>query len=453
MGDIEKTTEVGLKNVFLNFIRSESFGGIFLFVSAVLAMVVANSPLSSYYFEFWHTDFGFRFGEYFIGFSIHDWINDVLMALFFLMVGLEIKREILFGELAGFKKAAFPAIAALGGMIVPGLIYYILNAGTDSYHGFGIPMATDIAFALGVIMLLGKKVPMALKVFLVTLAVADDLGAIVVIAVFYTSGLNLTWLVAAGFIVAALISLNKMGIKNLLPYLILGVFLWFAIHNSGIHATIAAVILAFTIPIRPKKSRKNFTQFLTNLAHQFQIKIPQSAMIQSPTNTYEIAPLNEDQIEVLESIQQATKSIRSPLGRLEHFLQPYSAYFIMPLFAFANAGVNIGSEIHFDIDHILLGVIFGLMIGKPVGIFLITFLCEKIGIASRPEGISWGHIIGAGMLAGIGFTMSMFVSNLAFSHPESIEVSKVAILLGSLISGIIGVIYLSVLYKIKPKEN
>ncbi|MDO7253431.1 sodium/proton antiporter NhaA [Helicobacter cappadocius] len=453
MHNTEKITQVGLKNVFLNFIRSESFGGIFLFISAVLAMIVANSPLSEYYFNFWHIDFGFSFGQHFVGFSIHHWINDVLMALFFLMVGLEIKREVLFGELAGFKKAAFPAIAALGGMIIPGLIYYSLNAGTNSYHGFGIPMATDIAFALGVIMLLGKKVPMALKVFLVTLAVADDLGAIIVIAVFYTSGLNLTWLIGAGVIIVLLIFLNKIGIKNLLPYLILGVLLWFAIHNSGIHATIAAVILAFTIPITPKRSRKNFTHFIRELADQFQIKVPKNAEVDSPSNTYEIAPLSEDQIEVLESIQDRVKSIRSPLGRLEHFLQPYSAYFIMPLFAFANAGVNIGNEIHFDIDHIVLGVVLGLVIGKPIGIFFITFLCEKLRIASRPEGISWGHIVGAGMLAGIGFTMSMFVSNLAFSHPESMEVSKISILIGSLISGIIGVLYLNVLYKLKPKEN
>ncbi|PAF42023.1 sodium/proton antiporter NhaA [Helicobacter sp. 11S03491-1] len=442
MNNLEKSAQIGLKNVFLNFIKSESFGGIFLFISAVLAMIVANSPLSTYYFEFWHIDFGFKFGEHFVGFSIHHWINDVLMALFFLMVGLEIKREVLFGELAGFKKAAFPAIAALGGMIVPGLIYYLLNAQTPSYHGFGIPMATDIAFALGVIMLLGKKVPMALKVFLVTLAVADDLGAIVVIAFFYTSGLQLSWLFGAGVIVAILITLNKIGVKSLIPYLILGIFLWFSIHNSGIHATIAAVILAFCIPIKPKKQSKNFSIFIKNLTQHFQLKA-------SKNHHY----LNEDQINILYSIKDETNAIQSPLGRLEHLLQPWSAYFIMPLFAFANAGVNIGGEIHFNIDHILLGIILGLVVGKPVGIVLITFICEKSGIASRPNGISWGHIFGAGMLAGIGFTMSMFVSNLAFSHPESMEVSKVAILLGSSISGIIGVIYLTLLSKVKTKEN
>ncbi|PAF48684.1 Na+/H+ antiporter NhaA [Helicobacter sp. 12S02232-10] len=442
MNNLEKSAQVSLANVFLNFIKSESFGGIFLFISAVLAMIVANSPLSSYYFEFWHTDFGFRLGEYFIGFSIHDWINDVLMALFFLMVGLEIKREILFGELAGFKKAAFPAIAAIGGMIVPGLIYYALNAGTDSYHGFGIPMATDIAFALGVILLLGKKVPIALKVFLVTLAVADDLGAIAVIAIFYTTGLKLGWLIGAAAIIAILIAMNKIGIKNLIPYLILGIFLWFAIHNSGIHATIAAVILAFTIPIKPAKQRKNFSNLIKNLGESFRLKTQETQNL-----------LNEEQINILYSIRSETKSIQSPLGRLEHMLQPWSAYFIMPLFAFANAGVNIGGEIHFDIDHILLGVILGLVIGKPLGIFIVTFLCEKLGIAARPQGVSWGHILGAGMLAGIGFTMSMFVSNLAFSHPESMEVSKIAILLGSLTSGIIGVIYLTLLGSFKAKEN
>ncbi|PAF48205.1 Na+/H+ antiporter NhaA [Helicobacter sp. 12S02634-8] len=432
-----------LARVFLNFIKSESFGGIFLFISALLAMVVANSPWSAYYFEFWHMDFGFSLGEHFVGFSIHNWINDVLMALFFLMVGLEIKREVLFGELSGFKKAAFPAIAALGGMIAPGLIYYGLNAGTDSYHGFGIPMATDIAFALGVIMLLGKRVPMALKVFLVTLAVADDLGAIVVIAIFYTSGLEFMWLLVAALIVVILIALNKIGVKNLIPYLILGIFLWFAVHHSGIHATIAAVVLAFCIPIKPHKQNENFSHLIKTLGESFRLKSSQ----------HNQALLNQEQIHILYAIKDEAKAIQSPLGRLEHMLQPWSAYFIMPLFAFANAGVNIGSDIHFDTDHILLGVILGLVIGKPVGIFIITFLCEKLGIASRPQGISWGHILGAGMLAGIGFTMSMFVSNLAFSHPESMEVSKVSILLGSLISGVIGVIYLMVLHALKAKGN
>ncbi|PAF51031.1 sodium/proton antiporter NhaA [Helicobacter sp. 13S00477-4] len=438
MNKFEKPLQTSLINVFLSFIKSESFGGIFLFISAVLAMVIANSTLNSYYFDFWHTEFGFQFGEHFVGFSIHHWINDVLMALFFLMVGLEIKREILFGELAGFKKAAFPAIAALGGMIAPGLIYYLLNAGSESSHGFGIPMATDIAFALGVIMLLGKRVPIALKVFLVTLAVADDLGAIIIIAVFYTTGLKLLWLLCAIGVVMILILLNKMNIKNLIPYMVLGVLLWFTIHNSGIHATIAAVILAFCIPISPKKQSKDFSNLIKTLGESFQSK-----------TTKEQYPTEEE----IHTIKKKLKTIQSPLGKLEHTLQPWCAYFIMPLFAFANAGVNIGGDINFNIDHILLGVVLGLVIGKPLGIFIITFLCEKIGIATRPKGINWGHILGAGMLAGIGFTMSMFVSNLAFSHPESMEVSKIAILGGSLISGMIGVVYLIFLSKINPKEK
>lgn len=453
MNNLDTPLQLRLKNVFLNFIKSESFGGIFLFISAILAMIAANSSLSEYYFKLWHMDFGFNLGGYFVGFSIHNWINDVLMALFFLMVGLEIKREILLGELAGFKKAAFPAIAALGGMVVPGLIYYILNAGTESYHGFGIPMATDIAFALGVIMLLGKRVPTTLKIFLVTLAVVDDLGAIVVIALFYTTGLKFVWLIGAVAIVIVLVVLNKTGIKNLVPYLLLGILLWFAVHNSGIHATIAAVVLAFTIPIEPKKQSKSFLIFFNKLTETFKFKSLSSSSKSSSSDEQPSLYLSEKQINALETINQEVKDIQSPLGRLEHALQPWSAYFIMPLFAFANAGVNVGSDIHFNTDQILLGVILGLVVGKPVGVVLITFFCEKFGIASRPAGISWGHIFGAGMLAGIGFTMSMFVSNLAFSHPESMEVSKVAILLGSLISGVLGAFYLILLAKFKSKTK
>lgn len=453
MDNLDKSSQFKLKHVFLNFVRSESFGGIFLFISAVLAMIVANSSISEYYFKLWHIDFGFNLGGFFVGFSIHDWINDVLMALFFLMVGLEIKREILLGELAGFKKAAFPAIAALGGMIVPGLIYYILNAGTQSYHGFGIPMATDIAFALGVIMLLGKRVPTALKVFLVTLAVVDDLGAILIIALFYTSGLKLVWLIGAIAIVIVLVIFNRMGIKSLVPYLLLGVLLWFGVYNSGIHATVAAVVLAFTIPITPRKQSKKLLTFINKLTTTFQSKNLLESFEDKSNDKQSSHFFSEEQVNILGSLNHEVKAIQSPLAKLEHALQPWSAYFIIPLFAFANAGVNIGGNIHFDTDQILLGVILGLVVGKPVGVLAITFLCEKFGIASRPIGVSWGHIFGAGMLAGIGFTMSMFVSNLAFSHVESTEVSKVAILLGSLISGVLGAFYLVLIGKFGSKTK
>ncbi|WP_285657573.1 sodium/proton antiporter NhaA, partial [Helicobacter bizzozeronii] len=422
------------RNIFLDFIKSESFGGIFLFVSAVWAMIYANSFLSTYYFELWHTKVGFTFGETFIGFSLHQWIDDVLMAFFFLMVGLEIKREVLYGELCGFQKAAFPVIAALGGMLAPGIIYYSLNAGTNSAHGFGIPMATDIAFALGVILILGKRVPTSLKVFLVTLAVADDLGAIVVIAIFYSTNLQVAWLLGSGVILLVLALLNKIGVRSLCPYLLLGAILWLTTHSSGVHATIAAVALAFTIPIKVPQDKRlvhGFSQLVDNFKQTF-----------DPHTYHANKPLEQNQRDILYALQNTTKSLQSPLEKLEHFLHPYGAYFIMPLFALANAGVHVGKEMHFGVDEILWGVVLGLVVGKPVGILGITFLAEKLRIAKRPDGVGWGQILGAGMLAGIGFTMSMFISNLAFNSQESMEVSKIAILLGSIISGVLGTLYL-----------
>lgn len=461
--------KLGLRDVFVNFLKSEAFGGVFLFFAAVLAMIMANSPLSEAYFNFWHMKLGveiqglmhpFPFlahlgaqgedGSIFIGFSMHHWISDVLMALFFLMVGLEIKREVLFGELASVKKALFPALAAVGGMLIPGAIYFGLNAGTPSAHGFGIPMATDIAFALGVIMLLKSRVPMALKVFLVTLAVVDDLGAIVVIALFYTSTLNYAYLGLAAVLICVLIALNRCGVRALAPYLCVGVVLWFAVHNSGIHATISAVALAFCIPVRPKFDLQDFTPYVGTMVDNF---------VRSKSD--EQVFLNESQVRSLRDMRETIAQVQSPLGRLERTLHPWSAYCIMPLFGFANAGVRLDDGIDFSsllsVDHIFLGVVLGLLIGKPLGIFLITFLCEKLGIASRPSGITWGEILGAGMLAGIGFTMSIFVSELAFKGVENAEqaaeISKIAILSGSLMSGIIGAAFLLLVAKIKDKVN
>lgn len=430
---------------FSSFIQAESFSGIFLFFCAISAMIVANSPLSHIYKEFWLQPFGFSFAGEFYGFSIHDWINDVLMSVFFLMVGLEIKRELLFGDLNGFQKAAFPVIGAIGGMIVPGIIYYALNVGTPSYHGFGIPMATDIAFALGVILLLGKRVPLALKVFLVTLAVADDLGAIVVIAIFYPSpeGLHFAYLGMAAAIVAILSFINYIGVRHLGIYILIGIVLWFCIHHGGIHATVAAVVLAFCIPVKPKIESKEFIKVVQQMVDIFKVKDKQRKNIL----------LDTEQMSAIDSVSRDFVKVQNPLLRLEHALQPLCAFIIMPLFAFANAGVDIDSEINFHIDNIMLGIMLGLIVGKPIGIFGLTFLCEKCKIAARPKGVTWSHIFGAGMLAGIGFTMSMFVSNLAFDNIHSSDVAKVAILLASSIAGILGSLYLVINHQINKKAK
>ena len=441
---MKKTTNK-ISETLSNFIQAESFSGIFLFFCALSAMVVANSPLSHIYKEFWEQPFGFSFAGGFYGFSIHDWINDVLMSIFFLMVGLEIKRELLFWDLSGFQKAAFPVIGAIGGMIVPGLIYYALNVNTPSYHGFGIPMATDIAFALGVILLLGKRVPLALKVFLVTLAVADDLGAIAVIAIFYPSpeGLHLSFLLMAVGIIGILSFLNYIGVRHLGIYIGIGIILWFCVHHGGIHATIAAVALAFCIPVKPKIESKEFIEVVQQMIKIFANKDKERKNIL----------LDTEQMSAIDSVGRDFVKVQNPLLRLEHALQPLCAFIIMPLFAFANAGVDIRGEVNFHIDHIMLGIMLGLVVGKPVGILGLTFLCEKCKIAARPEGVTWSHIFGAGMLAGIGFTMSMFVSNLAFDDIYSTDVSKIAILLASSIAGILGSLFLIINHQIGKAKS
>lgn len=420
------------------FVQSESFSGIFLFLCAVLAMIVANSPFGDYYIKLWHISFGFSFGGMPIQLSLEQWINDVLMSFFFLVVGLEIKRELLYGALASFKKAAFPVIAAIGGMIAPGLIYYGLNVGTPSVNGFGIPMATDIAFALGVMLMLGSRVPVALKVFLVTLAVADDLGAIIVIAIFYTTNLGLEYLGVAAAILVVLMILNKLGVKSLVPYLVLGVPLWLAVHACGIHATIAAVALAFTIPATARVKAQAFLAESSETLDEFK----------KEDKNREFDIINDEQAHHVAHLIKNSQMVQSPMVRLEHALSPWSSYFIMPLFAFANAGVEINSSIDFGIDHILLGIAAGLIVGKPIGIFTATFLAEKLGIASRPDGVSWIDILGAGMLAGIGFTMSIFVTMLAFKGldpeiaRESVDLAKLTILCSSLCAGVLGATFL-----------
>ncbi|ANV97771.1 Na+/H+ antiporter NhaA [Helicobacter enhydrae] len=416
-------------------VMSESFGGVFLFCCAVLAMIVANSGLSEWYFHLWHEQVGLSIAGKFYGFDLHLWVNDVLMSLFFLMVGLEIKREFLFGGLSGFKKAAFPAIAAIGGMIVPAGIYLAFNMGTETSHGFGIPMATDIAFALGVVLMLGKRVPPALKLFLVTLAVVDDLGAIVVIAIFYSSGIAWEWLGVSAFLTGVLFAFNYGGVRNLIPYLCVGVALWFCIHESGIHATISAVILAFTIPAKPKIFTQDFLRDVQKDLLDFN---------KAEEERKDIL-LTNGHFDAVHQITKRLSYVQNPLLKLEHSLHSLSTYLIMPLFAFANAGVSLSGGVDFASMHLMLGVILGLLIGKPLGILLLTFLCEKLGIATRPTGIAWSHILGAGILAGIGFTMSIFVANLAFTQASFVEIAKISILSASLLAGILGSLFLLVL--------
>ena len=408
-----------------DFISKEALSGVLLFIATVAAVIVANSSWGQAYYDLWHMPLGMTLGDKTISMSLTYWIDDGLMALFFLMVGLEIKREMVIGELSSVAKASFPIVAAIGGMVFPALIYVALN--TDNPLGFGIPMATDIAFALGILMLLGTRVNPALKLFLMALAVVDDLGAVLVVATVYTSEIKAEYFLHAGVTYALIWLLNYLGIKKILPYLILGIFLWIFIHEIGIHATIAGVLLAFAIPISSKIDENKFLEKTKKAINDFE---------KGRDNT---PILTHHQMDALEDIAHGYDKVQNPLVRLEHNLHGLSAFFIMPLFAFSNAGVIIDfSTIDANLM-IVLGVVLGLVIGKPIGIFGFTYLATKIGIIKKPDEISWSDVVAVGFLGGIGFTMSIFITHLAFADETIIAAVKLGVFAASFIAAIIGV--------------
>jgi NhaA family Na+:H+ antiporter len=407
------------------FINKEALSGILLFIATVAAVIVANSSWGQSYYDLWHMPLGVNLGEHSISMSLTYWIDDGLMALFFLMVGLEIKREMLIGELSSVSKASFPIIAAIGGMVIPALIYVGLNPSNPL--GFGIPMATDIAFALGILMLLGSRVNPAVKLFLVALAVVDDLGAVLVVATVYTAEIHTEYFLHAGFIYLLIWALNFKGVTKLTPYLILGVFLWVYIHAIGIHATIAGVLLAFAIPIKSKIDEKKFIDDSKKDIDEFEKHMD------------EIPILNHHQIDNLENIAYNYDKVQNPLVRLEHNLHGLSAFFIMPLFAFSNAGVLIDFTTVSANLSIVLGVIFGLLLGKPIGIFGFTYLANKLKIVKKPDNISWNEVLSVGFLGGIGFTMSIFITHLAFLDENIISAVKLGVFIASFMAAIIGV--------------
>jgi len=408
-----------------NFISKEAWSGILLFVATLLAVIIANSSLSQEYYDLWHMPLGINLGDMSISMTLTYWIDDGLMALFFLMVGLEIKRELLIGELSSVQKASFPIIAALGGMLIPALFYVGLNPSNP--YGFGIPMATDIAFALGILMLLGNRVNPALKLFLVALAVVDDLGAVLVVATVYTNEIHAAYFIHAGLVYAVLWILNLKGVKSLWPYLILGIALWVYVHAIGIHATIAGVLLAFAIPISSKCKEKDFIQNSKKAIDEFE------------KNIDTIPVLNHYQIDALENIAHGYDRVQNPLVKLEHALHGFSAFFIMPLFAFSNAGVLIDFSSVSENIMIVLGVFMGLVVGKPLGIVGFTYLATKTGIVSKPDDLSWRDIIAVGFLGGIGFTMSIFITHLAFTDESVIAAVKLAVFAASFLAAVVGV--------------
>jgi len=417
------------------FIKDESFSGVLLFVATIAAVMVANSALSDSYFALWNMALGVTLGEHTISMNLTHWINDGLMALFFLMVGLEIKRELLIGELSSVQKASFPIVAAIGGMVIPALVYISFNM--DDPKGFGIPMATDIAFALGILMLLGKKVNPALKLFLVALAVVDDLGAVIVVATVYTNEIHAEYFLHAGLVYALIWILNLKKVTMLMPYLLLGIALWIFIHSVGVHATIAGVLLAFAIPISSKVDEREFLESTTESVQEF------------ANNIDTIPILNHHQIDALEDIAYNYDKVQNPLVKLEHQLHGLSAFFIMPLFAFSNAGVILDFSAVSQNMMIVVGVVLGLIVGKPLGIVGFTYLAQKLNIVKKPKDLSWDEVIAVGFLGGIGFTMSIFITQLAFLDQSVIDAVKLGIFFASFIAGVLGVLLILKAYKNK----
>ena len=411
------------------FTRLEAAGGILLIACTIVALVWANSPWAASYFHLWHINLTFGFGGAQLSEELHFWINDGLMAVFFLLVGLEIKREALVGELASFKKAALPIAAALGGLLLPAGLYALLNRGGPGAAGWGIPMATDIAFALGVLALLGDRVPASLKVFLAALAIADDIGAVLVIAFFYTAHISWISLAFAGAFFVGLIAMNRIGARHPLIYALLGIGLWLAFLQSGIHATVAGVLLALTIPARQRIDVRAFLRRSENTLDE----------IRRAEDAGEVVEAIAAKGHAIERLVADCERVESPMLRFEHALVPWSKHFIMPIFALSNAGVALGSGATGAlVNPISLGIMSGLIFGKPIGIVAFSWLSTRSGVASLPTGVRWRQIVGVGMLGGIGFTMSLFVANLAFGSTPMLETAKVGILAASVISGVAG---------------
>lgn len=424
-----------LRSAFVSFTHNQIVGGVLLLVCAVIALMVANIPSLQHLADVWNLEFGIGFADFRIAMPLGLWVNDGLMAVFFFVVGLEIKREIMVGELSSFKHATLPIFAALGGMIFPALIYAAFNAGTESSNGWGIPMATDIAFAIGILSLLGNRVPTGLKVFLTALAIVDDLGAIIVLAIFYPShALHLDYLGFAAIVVLFLVLMNRLKVGNVLVYVIPGVVLWYFIYMSGIHATIAGVILAMTIPSRTRINEVRYYVRMKKLVSEFKA-----------AGNSEVSVLaNPKQQEIISSINRYSTMIDPLMHRFENGLHPVVTFVIMPLFALANAGVVFDAEVFSaPLPPVVLGIFFGLFVGKPLGIFLLSYIVVKLRIAELPQGTGWLQVIALGVVAGIGFTMSIFIDGLAFADQRLVDMGKATILITSAAAAVVGLLFMN----------
>lgn len=420
-----------VRGMLHSFLESQTSGGLVLLVCTIIALIVANVPSLQHLQEIWHLDAGISVGSFKLEMSIMHWINDALMAVFFFVVGLEIKREMLVGELSSLKKATLPIFAALGGMLVPAAIYAFFNAGTPTSNGWGIPMATDIAFAVGVISILGKRCPSPLKIFLLALAIVDDLGAIIVLALFYPSHeISFLYMGLALLVFVILIGFNRAKIGNPFVYVIFGLVLWYFVFKSGIHATIAGVLLAITIPSKTTINEVRFYVKMKHLMDKFK---------ESGNSEVEVLA-NPKQLETIHDINEEVDAINPLMHRFESALHPISNFLIIPLFALANAGVALdGSVLSMSpLPPVVPGIFFGLLLGKPIGITLFSFISVKTKLAEMPAGVPWKQVFAIGIVAGIGFTMSIFVDNLAFSDPVALNIGKATILVTSFVSAICG---------------
>jgi len=432
-----------VRQPFKRFLEIESAGGILLILATILALIVANSGWASAYESLWKEEFILGSEHFNLTKPIILWINDGLMAIFFFLVGLEIKRELLVGELSSPKKAALPIIAAVGGMLVPAGLFLLFVGKGLGKEGWGIPMATDIAFSLGILSLLGKRVPLALKVFLVAFAIVDDIGAIIVIAVFYSAEIHWSLLFIALGLIAVLFLLNKARIRYIPFYMVIGWIIWFLFLKSGIHPTIAGVLIAFSIPSARKIDLEDFSFRMKRNLEDFE----------NDPCTDDVA-LQHSQLASIDNMQSQIFKIQSPLQQLEHHLHGFVTYIVMPLFAFANAGVVLKGAGLDTLNTLTLSISGSLIFGKIIGIFLFAYLTVKLGLSALPNKIKWKHILGAGMLGGIGFTMSLFISNLAYENIGLLRgiaenQAKLGILMGSLLAAILGYVYLKF---ILPKE-
>ena len=413
---------------FSRFIRMEAAGGLVLIAGTAVALVWANSPWSDSYHHLWSTPVGVRVGPWDFELTLHHWINDGLMAVFFFLVGLEIKREGLVGELASRRRAALPAAAALGGMVVPAALYALLNAGGEGAPGWGIPMATDIAFALGVLALMGPRVPLSLKVFLTALAIVDDIGAVAVIALFYTDAISWSALGAGLLLLGGCVAANRLGARRPVVYVALGAAVWGCFLASGVHATVAGVLVAMTIPVRTRIDAGQLLAESRRTLDGFESACGEGPLI-----------ANHAQQAALLELETLSEAAQAPLQRIEHELQDVVAFGVVPLFALANAGVTLSGGLGAPLAHpVALGVILGLVIGKPLGITLASWLAVRLGMAELPAGVTWRAVHAVSWLGGIGFTMSLFIAALAFSGGALADVAKVGIFAASVAAGAAG---------------